>query len=239
MLSQNCYGSRHAWETSSDAELTRRWQTLQREYDAFIEATRAHNREPGDRQQGEEVRQEETESGHYPEIWVGSLSDYNNGRLHGVWLDATLDPDELRAAIGFMLRNGYDFTAEEWGIFDYDDFCGLDLGEYESLDVVSRIAKGIAEHGEAFAAWVGYVGEQSEEALGRFEDHYLGTFESTGAYVESLLEECDAYSFEEFVPEWLRPYVKIDTELLARDMEIELYVVEAREGGVLVFDTRL
>ncbi len=95
--------------------------------------------------------QEQTGSGHHPEIWVGSLSDYKNGRLHGVRLDVTRDPDELRDAIAFMLRTGYDVSAEEWGIMDYDDFCGLNLSEYESLDVVSRVAKGIAEHGEAFA----------------------------------------------------------------------------------------
>lgn len=39
-----------------------------------------------------------------------------------------------------------------------------------------RIAQGIAEHGEAFAKWVDYVGERSDEALSRFEDHYLGRF---------------------------------------------------------------
>lgn len=135
-----------------------------------------------------------------------------------------------------MLRTGYDPTAEEWGIFDYDDFCGLSLGEYESLEVVSRVANGIAEHGEAFARWVEYVGEYSEEALSRFEDHYLGRFDSTEVYVEQLLEETGAYDFEEHVPEWLKPYVKIDVELLARDTEIELYVVESLCGGVLVFD---
>ncbi len=236
VLSQNGYGFRHVWETNSDEQLGRHWRELQREYDSFTEATRAHNREPGDRD--DERERAETVSGHHPEIWVGSLSDYNNGRLHGVWLDATLDHDELRDAIAFMLRNGYDTNAEEWSIFDYDDFCGLDLGEYESLDVVSRVAGGIAEHGEAFAQWVEYVGERTEEALGRFEDHYLGKFESTEAYVANLLEECDGYSFEEFVPEWLKPYVKIDVELLARDTEIELYVVESGEGGVVVFDTR-
>jgi antirestriction protein len=75
------------------------------------------------------------------------------------------------------------------------------------------------------------VGERSEEALARFEDHYLGQFESTESCVENMLEESDAYSFEEFVlPEWLKPYVKIDVELLARDTEIELYVVESRES---------
>ena len=55
----------------------------------------------------------------------------------------------------------------------------------------------------------------------------------------TYLDDADAYSFEQFVPEWLKPYVKIDTELMARDFEIELYVVEAADGGVMVFDPRV
>ncbi|MGH8329552.1 MAG: antirestriction protein ArdA, partial [Pseudomonas sp.] len=69
-------------------------------------------------------------------------------------------------------------------------------------------------------------------------DHYLGQFESTEAYAEYFLEETGSYEFMDYVPDSLRPYVKVDTELMARDMEIELYVVEAENGGVFVFDTR-
>jgi antirestriction protein len=138
VLSQNSYGFRDVWETDSDEELTRQWEGIQREYDAFVEATRAHHRAAGDRDEDQERSQ--TRSNHRPEIWVGSLSDYNDGRLHGVWLDATLEPDELRDAIAFMLRNSYTRDAEEYAIMDYDDFCGLSLGEYESLETVSRMA---------------------------------------------------------------------------------------------------
>lgn len=236
VLSQNAYGFRYIWKTSSDEQLAQHWEQLQREHDAFTEATRAHSREPGDRSEDDDHA--ETESDHRPEIWVGSLSDYNNGRLHGVWLDATLDPDDLHHAVQFILRNGYTPGAEEWAIMDYDDFCGLNLGEYELLEVVSRIAQGIAEHGEAFAKWVDYVGERTEEALSRFEDRYLGKFESTEAYAEYILEETDSYRYLDEIPESLRMYAKFDTEQMARDMEIELYVTEADDGGVFVFDTR-
>jgi antirestriction protein len=264
ILSQNAYGSRHAWATASDEALTQQWEQLQREHNAFSAATRPHqtqsretNRQSNNggnddqRQPHEQLHhleaattelteREDTPSGHYPEIWVGSLSDYNNGQLHGAWLDATLDPEALHNAIQFILRHSYYPGAEEWAIMDYDDFCGLNLGEYESLAVASRIAQGIAEHGEAFAKWVGYVGERSEELLTdeRFRDHYLGHFESTEDYAENLLEETDGYSFEEYVPEWLKSYVKVDVEMLGRDMESELYVVEADGGGVFVFDPR-
>lgn len=45
-----------------------------------------------------------------------------------------------------------------------------------SFDTVNPIAQGIAEHGEAYAAWVSYVGDTSGELLEpeRFQDHYLG-----------------------------------------------------------------
>lgn len=122
ILSQNQYGFRGIWEVDSDDRLARHWNELQREYDSFMEATHAHNREPSEHDDREH---EATNRDHHPEIWVGSLSDYNNGRLHGAWLDATLDPSELRDAIQFMLRGSYVPGAEEWAIMDYDDFCGV------------------------------------------------------------------------------------------------------------------
>lgn len=202
VFSQNPYGFRNVWETDSDEQLTQHWERLQREHNAFATATRArssgsaeHSDDSSDHihsdDRTEDNEREDATSGHYPEIWVGSLSDYNNGHLHGVWLDATLDPDELHHAVQFILRNGHDPTAEEWAIMDYDDFCGLSFGEYESLEIVSRIAQGIAEHGEAFAKWVGYVGERSEDLLTdeQFQDHYLGHFDSTKAYAERFMRK--------------------------------------------------
>ncbi|MGH9958151.1 MAG: antirestriction protein ArdA, partial [Pyrinomonadaceae bacterium] len=61
---------------------------------------------------------------------------------------------------------------------------------------------------------------------------------STEAYAEYILEETGSYEFMDYVPESLRPYVEVDTELMARDMEIELHVAEADGGGVLVFNPR-
>ncbi len=240
VLSQNSYGFRGSWETGSDEDLAARWEELQREWDAFTEATRAHARQAGDHD--EDGKRPETWSGHHPEIWVGSLSDYNDGHLHGVWLDATLDPDELHAAVQFMLRNGYDRHAEEWGIFDHSDFCGADISEYEPLETVSRIAKGVAEHGEAFAKWCGYMGTTDMDEVERtFYDAFQGKYENTEAYVEHILEETEAYRYLDDIPsEDLRRYAKYDVEQMAADYEIELYVVEAEDGGVvLVFDPRV
>ena len=67
-----------------------------------------------------------------PRIWVGSLSDYNNGVLHGEWIDATQDEAEVYEQIAEMLAASpttarYGDLAEEYGIFDHDNFCGLQI----------------------------------------------------------------------------------------------------------------
>ena len=181
----------------------------------------------------------QTESGIQPQIWVGSLSDYNAGHLHGLWVDAWQEPEDLRAIVGWLLRSSPMPDAEEYGIFDHQDFCGVELGEYALLDRVSRLAQGIAEHGEPYAAWVSYLGlEHLDDAERTFQDAYQGQWESMEAYVEQYLDDGDAYSFKEFVPEWLRDYVKVDVERMAGDWEAEYHVVEASGGGVFVFDPR-
>jgi antirestriction protein len=200
ILRQTQYGRRSAWATESADDLAQAWEEAQREYEAYRDAT--------------EANRGEVASGLSPEIWVGSLADYTAGHLHGVWLDATLDPDELAAAIQFMLKNSYESDAEEYGVFDYDGFgeAASLLGEYPSLAAVSKIAQGIAECGEAFAAWAAYVGPEQTEQLDRFEDHYLGEWDSLEAHAEDLLRETEANRVIEEAPEGLRPYLKLDVE---------------------------
>lgn len=175
-----------------------------------------------------------------PRIWVGSLTDYNNGRLHGEWIEANQESEQLHEAVQAMLATSVFPEAEEWGIFDYEGFGSLRLDEYETMETVSRIALGIEEHGPAFAAWVAYVGTGNDEQLDRFEDHFRGEFDSMEAYVEDVLDNIGFYhDLDEalkVIPEDLRQYVKMDTEGLARDWGIEMCVVEGADGRVWVFD---
>jgi hypothetical protein len=86
-----------------------------------------------------------------PRIYVASLSDYNNGALHGVWLNADQDSGELHAAVQRMLEYSQFPGAEEYAIHDYEGFQGFELHEYEPLATVARLAKGIVEQGEPYA----------------------------------------------------------------------------------------
>lgn len=181
----------------------------------------------------------EAEPKEQPRIYAASLSDYNAGILHGAWLDVTGDVDELHRGIQAMLAASpttarFGEPAEEWAIHDYDSWYGLRLGEYEAVERLCTIAAGIAEHGEAFAVWVGNE-YRSTEDLASFEDAYLGSWESIEAYAEQLLDDL-GIDTEELGPEQLRPYIHFDLPAFARDLAGELNVV-AGEHGVYVFET--
>lgn len=168
-----------------------------------------------------------------PRIWVGSLSDYNEGVLHGEWLDAWQEPEELEAAVAAMLARSPSGRAEEWGIFDSDDFSFLDIGEHESLATVSALAGGLRLHGPAFAGWAA-ICDREPDWLNQFDEAFLGHFESLDAYAEQLLDDLGyTAEVERAVPSHLRPYVSLDVAGFARDVQLggDVVVCQADAAG--------
>lgn len=172
-----------------------------------------------------------------PRIWVGSLADYNQGDLYGVWIDAARDPNELRTDIQAMLANSPTPGAEEWGIFDHDGFHGARIHEYESLEVVAQLALGITEHGGAYAAWA-QLHDNDAELLAQFSEAYLGQFESRAAFAQHVIDDLGVEeALATALPDWLRAHVSIDYVGIAHDLEISGDVsFNDAEGGVWVFD---
>src|SRR5579883_952836 len=127
-----------------------------------------------------------------PRIYVASLSDYNAGRLRGVWLDAAQEEEQLQAGVTAMLDDSPEPVAEEWAIHDYEGFGTLHVGEYQSLATVSALARGIAEHGPAFAAWASYQDSLSGLVPEAFEQAYRGRWDSLEAYAADLLDDLGA-----------------------------------------------
>ncbi len=193
-------------------------------------------RQTPDNQQVEE--RPEREPRETPRVYVASLSDYNAGRLHGAWIEADQEDEELAADIQRMLEASSEPVAEEWAIHDYEGFGPLRLGEYEDLAVVGKIGRGIAEHGPAYAHWAGIVGTGDTDELDRFEDVYLGHYESVVAYAEELLDDLGYFDLvERAVPEHMQPYVTVNVEGFARDLELSGDITTSEgDGGVYVFD---
>lgn len=175
-----------------------------------------------------------------PRIYVASLSDYNAGRLHGVWLEAAQEVEELRAGITAMLETSAEPVAEEWAIHDYEGFGRMHLSEYESLETISAVGLGIVEHGPAFAAWADLQYPLDPTALVDFEAAFRGTWESVEAYAEDLLEDLGATIALEHIPEWLQPYVRLDVAAYARDLELGGDISTVRdETDVHIFDATI
>ncbi len=180
-----------------------------------------------------------------PRIYAASLSDYNNGVLHGRWIDAGAEIDDMQQEITEMLAASptskrFGEPAEEWAIHDYEGFGNLRIGEYLGLDRIARLAGGITEHGLAFTAWAAYIGETCDDLLDQFEDRYQGEWDNVEVYADHLLDELDADRVIAEAPQWLQTYLSIDVKGFARDLEISGDIVtdERPEGGIWIWSAR-
>lgn len=174
-----------------------------------------------------------------PSLYVASLADYVNGYLTGAWIDATQDIDTIREEIQAMLATSKSEAPEEYAIHDFEGFGTLRLGEYEDIERIAAIAEGIKEHGEAFACWIDHTGLDPED-WHKFEDAYLGTYDSIEAYADQMIDDLDLEaSLDESVPESFRSYAKIDRDALVRDLEYgDIWHMDF-DGQVLVFNSHI
>lgn len=164
-----------------------------------------------------------------PRIYVACLAAYNNGYLHGAWINADQDADEIRDEITGMLARSPIKGAEEYAIHDYEGFEGVTIEEYAGIEGVARMGAFIAEHGALGAGLPAqFVGDisQAETAM---QDCYHGQFASLADYMEELTAETVT------IPDALRYY--IDWQAMARDAEIggEFFTLETGHDEVHVF----
>jgi antirestriction protein len=130
-----------------------------------------------------------------PQVWIGCLAAYNEGCLHGKWVDAT-DADEMEAAKDEIIKTSPALLPEEWFIADYDNFPGAivrELGEYASFQTVANVANALEDHGPAFAAWLSAQDSSLDldaDDLGKqFAEHYRGEWDSEQAFaMETVCE---------------------------------------------------
>ncbi len=164
-----------------------------------------------------------------PKIYVACLAAYNNGQLHGCWLDATQSVDALHQEIQNMLSESPEPFAEEWAIHDFEDFAGYSLEEYTSLETVVSIAELISEYEKLGVAVLTYTGGNLEQSRAMLEEQYHGFYDSEEDFVESFLEETHE------IPKYLVNY--IDYELMARDWFMSDFMSFQINHQVAVFST--
>lgn len=122
-----------------------------------------------------------------PRIYVACLAAYNNGKLHGEWIDCDQDADDIQDEINEMLANSPEPDAEEWAIQDFENWHGIKIGENEDIERIAELAELIEEHGKPFAL---YCLHHNDEATAEdFLEHYRGQYEDEEDFVYQSWED--------------------------------------------------
>jgi len=162
-----------------------------------------------------------------PRLYVACLAAYNNGILHGRWIDASTDVDEMQEEIEAMLKESPVPEAEEWAIHDSEGFGRELVEEYTGLEHIVRMIEFIEEHGKLGVPVLEYCCGDVVDARQTIEN-YVGMHESLEDYARELTEEC--YT----IPDNLAHY--IDYEAMARDMAInDVMTIETAWNEVHIF----
>jgi antirestriction protein len=157
-------------------------------------------------------------------IYVASLADYNAGRLHGAWIDIEYDnpPEDVWGQIEQMLQEsperslcawcgnkadgihvGHDYMGgivEEWEIHDFEDWPGKINPTHHSIEQLCAITQAIAEHGDAYLAWMANTGNTDPDDMSEY-----GTYSDAETlamqYAESFIN-LDDLGFIQFHIDW-------------------------------------
>ena len=127
-----------------------------------------------------------------PRVYVACLGCYNEGVLHGKWMDA----DELESEwlLGDLREDGsYPMTRckklhhEEWAIHDSEY---IDCSEHPDIPKLITAMRLIEEHGGGFREWYKYCGDYYDDPEEAWQDRYQGEYDSEKAFAEEWAELC-------------------------------------------------
>lgn len=170
-------------------------------------------------------------------IYVACLAAYNNGFLHGKWIEVTSDYEALIDEVRAMLKASPEPDAEEWAIHDYEGFDGLKVEEYtdfkELCEYVEAI-EGSSYDQELIAGVMDNLSITAREAIAYIEDNFAGEAESLEQWAIDFLQETGEL---ENLPKHLSYY--FDYAAYARDLELNGDVFTVSNGrNVYIFWNR-
>lgn len=167
-----------------------------------------------------------------PRIYVACLAAYNEGDLHGAWIEVGDDADAVRTAIGAMLAASPVADAEEYAIHDEEGFGAVEIREHASIDRVVEIAVFLREHGKLGGLVLNHLDGDIGAAERALDEQYRGVFERLSDYCQELTEETVC------IPEALRYY--IDYKAMARDAEMsgDIFTIQTARDEIHVFWAR-
>lgn len=162
-----------------------------------------------------------------PSIYVACLSAYNNGYLHGSWVDVSEGADHVREQIQSILKNSpVAEECEEWAIHDFENFGNYRVSEWHDLEELCEIAELIKESesllpDEIVTSLINDYG--IEGAREKIQNDYIGEFRSDLYFTYHYIDEIGLFNG---ASEEVTRY--FDYESYSRDIE--------NNAGIVSFD---
>ena len=154
-----------------------------------------------------------------PRIYVACLAAYNNGILHGKWIDVCEGYDHVIDSIKDMLKSSpLAEECEEWAIHDFEGFGDFRVSECFNIEVVCALAELMKEYRDRFSvkaiSWL--VNDYGiEDAKERMDDDFLGEFDRPIDLAYHCVEE---FGVLDGTSETVARY--FDYESFGRDLEL-------------------
>jgi len=162
-----------------------------------------------------------------PQIYVACVASYNEGILHGCWINAMQGKATIMLKIQRMLDNSHVEDAEDYAILDYQHFGAIKIDEYQSIDSITAYVDFMSRHGELGAKLIQLYGIDEAEEL--INDYYYGCYDSEVDFAWQLFEEY-------FIHQWPENLIYyFDCEAFARDLFINAYFSVNIDGNVHIF----
>lgn len=158
-----------------------------------------------------------------PKLYIACLAAYNNGFLHGKWVNATQSVEDIWKEIHAVLKSSPIPDAEEWAVHDFEGFAGITISENPDLEEVTSIAQMIVEHGYAMNAFISLLDNQGYELdfdslEEQFRDHYCGEWDSEKDFALRSDEIEELYNWAEFEEKFKFWSYHIDWESVAQEL---------------------
>jgi antirestriction protein len=155
------------------------------------------------------------------------------------YVEAGLDPDDAEALVEFehFIRQQRAQTGQAAEVASEPDHTIAGLSKLTAdSKLAAQLARGLGEHGAAYAAFVALVGTGDRDVLERFDHIYVGSYDSPEAWARAVGENLGwEVQLDRIADPMLRPYVTIDYAGFAQEERHGWNLVQGSDGKTHVF----
>lgn len=171
-----------------------------------------------------------------PRIYVADVAAHEAGRVHGRWIDATDPLPELQEQIVALLMASPVPNADRYTIDAHTGFNTDKIQKDTPLAVIAKIAHGVYRYGPAYSAYLSVIDVNDEDALERFDDLHVGTFDSPEAWARAFGDDLQwEQHLDSVVGKGIRQFISIDYKKFAYEARQHWDIVEGPDGKTHVF----